>query len=276
MVGNGMLSFLYQRLQEIKGNFKDPFGGVHVILVGDLFQLRPVGDGWIFSDCSFGYAALAPNLWQSYFKMFELTEIMRQKDDVEFAQLLNRLREGSHTAADLHMLKSRGISPTDANYQNIKEELHLYPCNAAVDEHNEAIFTQSMTEKTEIKCRDSVLGEDSKEVKDRILQQIKGKKMSETGNLSEKLKVAVELYYDTTHNISVDDGICNGTPCVLKKIEYFDKNNHIPSVLWVEFPELDIGRNTRYEYRRYFTSNVLSHWTPIWAEKKDIYVSNFL
>ena len=48
MVGSEMLSFLYLRLQEIKCN-KEPFGGVHVILVGDLYQLRPVGDAWIFA-----------------------------------------------------------------------------------------------------------------------------------------------------------------------------------------------------------------------------------
>ena len=75
--------------------------------------------------------------------MFELTEIMRQKD--VRIQLLNRLREGSHICADLHVLNYRNISCTHSNYQNIKEELHLYPCNAAVEEHNEAIFTASMT-----------------------------------------------------------------------------------------------------------------------------------
>lgn len=36
---------------------------------------------------------LATNLWTDLFKMFELTEIMRQKDDKDFAELLNRLRE---------------------------------------------------------------------------------------------------------------------------------------------------------------------------------------
>ena len=65
MVGSEMLKFLYLRLQEIKGNKKD-FGGVHVILVGDLFQLRPVGDGWIFINNSCDYASLAPNLWKTY------------------------------------------------------------------------------------------------------------------------------------------------------------------------------------------------------------------
>ena len=47
MVGSDMLNYLCLRLQEIKGN-REPFGGVHVLLVGDLFQLRPVGDSWIF------------------------------------------------------------------------------------------------------------------------------------------------------------------------------------------------------------------------------------
>jgi hypothetical protein len=54
--------------------------------------LKPVFDGWIFDDLNKGYGALAPNLWKELFKMHDLTDIMRQKDDLNFASLLNRLR----------------------------------------------------------------------------------------------------------------------------------------------------------------------------------------
>lgn len=39
--------------------------------------------------------------------MFELTEIMRQKDDYIFVAALNRLREGEQTAADVKLFKTR-------------------------------------------------------------------------------------------------------------------------------------------------------------------------
>ena len=198
MVGNEMLSFLYQRLQEIKCN-QDPFGGVHIILVGDLFQLRPVGDGWIFGDVSSSYSSLAPNLWRSHFTMFELTEIMRQKDDVQFAELLNRIREGKHTRSDLEVLQSREIFVDSPEYQKVKNELHLFPCNSEVDAHNENVYNSTITMKTEIKCLDTVLGEDSQDVKYKVMNQLQGKRMNDTGNLSENLKVAVGLCYNTTH-----------------------------------------------------------------------------
>ena len=269
MVGNEMLNFLYHRLQEIKCN-QEPFGGVHVILVGDLFQLRPVGDGWIFSNATSNYASLAPNLWQSHFTMFELTEIMRQKDDVRFAELLNRIREEKQTKEDLDVLQSRSISVESQEYQRLKKELHLFPCNAEVDAHNRNVYNSVTTLKSEIKCADAVLGEDSQEMKDKIVKQLQGKKMSDTGNLCEVLRVAVDLCYDTTHNISVSDGICNGTPCVLKKIHYIEKNKKIPSCLWVEFPDKNIGRQTRkdnsYYYKKY--PEVSKDWTPIWAVKR--------
>ena len=47
MVGRGMFNFLNLRLQQIMGTNK-PFGGVSLITVGDLFQLKPVFDNWIF------------------------------------------------------------------------------------------------------------------------------------------------------------------------------------------------------------------------------------
>ena len=269
MVGNEMLIFLYQRLQEVKCN-QEPFGGVHIILVGDLFQLRPVGDGWIFSNVTSNYASLAPNLWQSHFTMFELTEIMRQKDDSQFAELLNRIREGKHTSDDINLLQSRSISFDSPGYQQLKNELHLFPCNAEVDAHNRNVYNGMTSIKSEIKCADTVLGEDSLDVKNKIKNQLQGTKMSDTGNLCENLRVAVGLCYDTTYNISVSDGICNGTPCVLKKIHYMEQNQAIPSCLWVEFPDKSIGNQTRkdnsYYYYRY--PEIPKDWTPIWAVQR--------
>ena len=268
MVGSGMLNFLYLRLQEIKAN-KEAFGGVHIILVGDLFQLRPVGDTWIFSTSSDGYATLAPNLWQQHFKMFELTEIMRQKDDIVFAELLNRVREGNQTQEDIDLLRTRSIKSTDAKYIELKNELHLFPCNAAVDNHNASLFNDLVAEKAEINCFDTVLGEDMEEVKQRILKQIKGKKTNDTGNLSQILKVALGLQYDTTHNVSIEDGICNGTPCVLKRIHYMEPGI-IPSCLWVQFPDRTIGRKTRKEYMHYYKRypEISPEWTPIWSVRR--------
>lgn len=47
MVGNGMFNFLNLLLQQIMAN-KSPFGNLSLITVGDLFELKPVFDKWIF------------------------------------------------------------------------------------------------------------------------------------------------------------------------------------------------------------------------------------
>ena len=100
-----MFNFLILRLQQIMGS-KEPFGGVSLITVGGLFQLKPVFDRWIFETSSTCYATLATNSWNDLFTLFELTDIMRQKDDRPFAELLNRLREGKHSKNDIECLKT--------------------------------------------------------------------------------------------------------------------------------------------------------------------------
>lgn len=80
---------LNNRLKDSKG-CKDDFGGVSFITIGDLFQLEPVIDDYIFKDLQNSvYTVLAPILWQEHFSMFELTEIMWQSDSKLFAELLN-------------------------------------------------------------------------------------------------------------------------------------------------------------------------------------------
>ena len=86
-----MLSFIDTRLQQMTG-IKAAFEGLSVIAVGDLYQLKPVGDCLIRLDLKEGASSLAKNLWKELFTMYELVDIMRQKDNLIIAQLLNRLR----------------------------------------------------------------------------------------------------------------------------------------------------------------------------------------
>ena len=75
-----MLKYINFRLQEIKSN-SQLFGGINIIAVGDFYQLKPVKGQSIFEDYRENYGPLATNLWNENFKIYELTEIMRQKDD---------------------------------------------------------------------------------------------------------------------------------------------------------------------------------------------------
>ena len=76
------------------------FGGISIVTVGDLFQLKPVKDSYIFSYPKSDYMSLATNLWKDNFSMTEMKVIMRQDNNMPFAELLNRLREGkiSHSS----------------------------------------------------------------------------------------------------------------------------------------------------------------------------------
>ena len=76
MVGNKTLSFIDTRLQQLTGT-KAVFGGLSVIAVGDLYQLKPVGDKLICLVFLTGPSSLARNLWQELFTVYELVDIMR-------------------------------------------------------------------------------------------------------------------------------------------------------------------------------------------------------
>lgn len=61
MVGNKMFSLIESRLKKMKEN-KQTFGGLSVIVIGDLLQLKPVAGSWVFDNLKNGITSLAPNL----------------------------------------------------------------------------------------------------------------------------------------------------------------------------------------------------------------------
>ena len=72
------------------------FGGVSILAVGNLYQLPPVGQPALFDTVTDAYACLygSGSLWKDEFNMIELDEIMRQRGDSTFTELLCRVRLG--------------------------------------------------------------------------------------------------------------------------------------------------------------------------------------
>ncbi|CAB3987819.1 ATP-dependent DNA helicase PIF1 [Paramuricea clavata] len=261
MVGSGMFNFLDLRLQQIMGT-KEPFGGLSIITVGDLFQLKPVFDHWIFENSKDGYTALATNLWQQYFQMFELSEAMRQREDKVFAEILNRIREGKHTETDIVVLKERilKLSPQHPDYPITST--HLFSTNMAVDQHNHDIFHKSTNEKVDIKAIDIVLGDLSDELKERLKKQIPNDP-SKTMGLYSVCSILKAAKYDLTTNVSVVDGMTNGAECIIKKIDYRIPGSSRPSIIWVLFQEEHIGKDYRKQYAHLYNQSIERRWVPI-------------
>ena len=221
MVGRNMFNFINLRLQEIMGT-NIPFGGLSILAVGDLFQLKPVFDSWIFSQFynTTDLSCMATNLWLDYFDFFELQIVMRQKDDHAFALLLNRLRECNHTDDDRETLRKQRIDCQSHEYNDLKDLPHLFCRKKDVFAHNTSILS-NMAESNlvHIDAIDCISGALNKSLTQNILSRIP-KDASKTMNLPQKLILGLGLPSEICLNVDTDDGITNGAPCIVKKFDY--------------------------------------------------------
>ena len=265
MVGSGMLIFVHKRLQEIMGSARD-FGGISVIFVGDLFQLKPVCDSFIFKNNSTGYGPLATNLWQQNAKMFELTTVMRQDSGGQFAQLLNRMREGNLTESDNNLLATRLTKVDSQEHDRLKSSLHLYLQNERVDSHNLQTYLKAQTQKYDIKAIDCVIESVSADVRRALLMRIPTD-ARKTMQLQHELHIALGLKYEIVLNVNTADGLTNGASCTVKCVQV-PPDKKARGVIWVQFEDNDIGKSTRALGRNKYKPGIDPSWTPIVPETR--------
>ncbi|XP_078357307.1 uncharacterized protein LOC144642199, partial [Oculina patagonica] len=259
MVGNSMFNVqINKRLQDIIGTAND-FGGVSIIAIGDLFQLQPVFDGYVFEDLESNYAPLAANLWQKHFQMFELHEIMRQRESHQFAEILNRLREGIHTENDLNILRARIIEDPNMNYP--RHAPHLFIQNDSVDEFNRSVYNSAAGKKYIVKAVDSVIGTQSEELKARLLRQVPDNPRK-TMQLATHLAIAENERIEVCQNIRLDDGLTNGSAGLVRFISLLSSERP-DGIVWVEFDHAKVGEKTRNENRHLYSDNIQQKWTPV-------------
>ena len=260
MVGNMTLSFIDTRLQQLTGS-KAAFGGLSVIAVGDLYQLKPVGDFLICLDLKVGASSLARNLWKELFTMYELVDIMRQKDDLAFAQLLNRLRLNEMTEEDKQVLQTRVFDRDTGDYP--KDAVHLFARNFYVKKHNDNILSQLPGEKFVIPCHDNVVSANIPAKECQTLINSLPDDYSKTGQLMKSLTVVVGMIVVHTANVDVEDGLTNGATGVVKQIDFRMEGTNRPSIIWVLFDDPRVGRTTREKYRKLYNSSINTDWTPV-------------
>ena len=102
-----------------------------------------------------------------------------------------------------------------------------------------------------------------------ILQGLKTKNASETGQLWTKIELALSCRVALTTNISVPDGLVNGA---MGTVQHFTrKENGQVHIIWIIFDNKQIGKDQRKTYGGLYRSNpsLDKSWTPIFAIYKE-------
>ena len=95
MVSAQLLSFISDLFAKIHGNAY-AFGGINVVLVGDLAQLPPVN----------GTPVYYSPIWKLFYPLF-LTNSRRQENDLVFYRLLEEVRFGNISSSSWRMLSAK-------------------------------------------------------------------------------------------------------------------------------------------------------------------------
>ena len=202
MVSNDLLFYVHLRLNEIFGSVNnEPFAGITVITVGDFFQLPPVGGKPVY--------ATYKNTWQNFeslwkhFKIFELTEVMRQREDSQLIDLLNQVRVADIKPTDKELLESRVIQPLNDQYPH--DALHIFAENATANQHNLKMLQLVESAHHMIPAIDLL----PKNIPQQKINEILNYKQSETGGLVQILQIKLNAQVMLTVNIDLQDRLGN-------------------------------------------------------------------
>jgi len=235
----------------------------------DLRQLKPVCASAVFSNVKSEFGDLIGNpLWEE-FQSYELDEIMRQKNDKEFADALNRLSRGVMNDEDVKMFKSREIRNTGPPPTRC---IHLYKDNKRVGEYNTLALNAIKEEIAVFTALDICQGRGKPEWKKALLESVKELTTAETMGLPQTLQLKVTAVYMLTCNLDTSDGLVNGSLGSLSKISYgvtADKQTR-PTVAWLKFKDKDVGKKRMRNMRSVLVREGVKGLVPIKLEQRSI------
>ena len=249
MIGHKLFDKMNDRLCFVKDYEQDSgvqFGNVSILSTGDPYQLGPVYDTPVYKPIKDPKKPehLAPLKWHS-FQMHELTEIMRQKDDQDWARVLNKIRtcgpkgikQGSEE--DL-MLKSRELTLEESHPDYPTDLLHVYARNQEADIRNAKRLREleGPVFKSHARFSANVNLETLNIPDDR----------SQTGNLPKLVELKIGARVKIPVNIDNKDGLSNGVMGTVTEVILKPRTDDI-EVVFVKFDSERIGTNARQNKR---------------------------
>ena len=138
MIGCFMLWCIDQRLRQARPRQAHlPFGGLLVLMCGDISQLPPVGDKALYATSGRKTAKqqLGYGLYQQFSESFILKTCMRQQGDEneQFRQELGRLARGTFTIADWRRWSTRELAGLPAEERERFQTEGIKLCSRKVD-----------------------------------------------------------------------------------------------------------------------------------------------
>jgi ATP-dependent DNA helicase PIF1 len=110
MVRADLMAAIDRSLRVNRERMSEPFGGVRLILFGDLHQLSPVMQRELYPYFEENYGGIyffhAPVFYDTPCTRLELNEVFRQREGV-FVDALNAIREGDASESALRLLNGR-------------------------------------------------------------------------------------------------------------------------------------------------------------------------
>lgn len=193
MISDELLDKISEYLQIIRGDAR-PFGGIQMILCGDFHQLPSIDGDLCFHAREWKRAKFVTHV---------LSINMRQRNDMEFQDILSRARIGRLTDADIQRLQEL----RNTEFPNGIQPTRLFSRRADVDRINLESFKQLLasgqrryTFKADYSNSDA-------------------ERWATSQGIPPSIDLCVGAQVVITWNISLDDGIVNGTRGVIHRID---------------------------------------------------------
>ena len=241
MVSQTLLENVHRRLQDIKNCHGDNswFGNTSVLAVGDFHQLPPVRGQVLYRMYNL------TNIFMSLFYQWPLIDIMRQKDDIEFAHFLNRLRIRDRSqaiaAADINILTQAQLQP----HMDTSDILHVFGRNVDVQAHNLSMLNTLPGTPVVIQAVDIV---SSKGQKKQHIPPYVTTNMRNRPVLADTVTIKTNARVMLTANIDVADGLANGVLGTVAPIPQCSERNPPPYII-IRFDQPTVGATSRSKSR---------------------------
>ncbi|XP_062601396.1 uncharacterized protein LOC134263100 [Saccostrea cucullata] len=234
MVYKKLLFYIHERLVQIK-KCKQPFGGVSIIAVGDFYQLPPVKqrkDERLYKENT----SYPVDFWREFFKIIELSEIMRQRQDIPFATALNSLRIRE---PDQPLTNETQLIIADCIREGPEDVLHVFSTNEEVNTYNLTMLRKTCKDLVDIEAQDFQKNSTS----GKLTLREKPLKGSKTDSLGSSLLLAVNARVMLTRNCDVKDGLVNGVVGYITHFLYGENKSNVKGI-GVIFDNKNVGKQS--------------------------------